>query len=201
MKCPGCSAFINPAWERCHACGGVLKSAAFMETVKPDTSGPATEQDFQLIADRHWNRTARLMPEGTYQTISEAWPGLYQRIKAADMELNGLWQAARRDGTFPDNFRAFKNACRKWCRLNLEAARYVRYLDRGIRRIYSQRLGEWVYLAKDKAALHGIRLKPRGTVYVGEELKSLIAVNPGPDELKKLHWAKTIFEGEFNDHR
>lgn len=198
MNCPGCGAFINPAWERCHACGGALKGAAFLETVKPDTTGPTTEADFQRIADRHWNRAARLTPNGTDELIAGSWPGLHRRIVAADTELNRLWLAARKgDQPYPQTFPDFVAACRTWCRLNVEAARHVRYLDRGIRRIYSRKLTAWVYIVKDKAAVRGVRLRPRGAVYTVAECRALLTANPGADELRTLHRVKVAFDGEL----
>ncbi len=199
MKCPGCEAYVNPAWDRCHACGGALKGAAFIETVKPDTPGPAPEADFQRVTDRHRNRAARLTPDGTGELIAKAWPGLHRRIVAADAELNRLWLAARRGNQpYPQTFPAFVAACRTWTQLNLQAARYVRYLDRGIRRIYSRKVDGWIYLVRDKASVRGVRLRPAGVVYSLKECAALVDVNPSADELRMLHRAKMMFQGELS---
>lgn len=99
--------------------------------------------------------------------------------------------------TRPQIFPAFVAVFRTWARLNLQGARYVRYFDRGIRRIYSRKVKAWVYIVQSKAAVRGVRLRPRGAVYTVEECRALLTVNPGADELRTIHKAKTMFEAEL----
>lgn len=163
-----------------------------------DTTSPAKEADFQRIADRNWGRVIRLTPDGTGELIAEAWPTLHRQMVEADAEITRLWLSCNRgEWQYPETFPAFKAAFRAWARLNLQGARYVRLLDRGIRRIYSHRVKAWLYIVQSKAAVRGVRLRPRGAVYTVEEARALVNVNPGTDELRTIHKVKTMFQGEL----
>ena len=110
MNCPGCGAFINPAWERCHACGGALKGAAFLETVKPDNPGPATEADFQRETEEAFSRINAVWPEGLAIDALPAYADI-QRLEAA---ANALWIEARHTGRYAELQPRFCSALAAW---------------------------------------------------------------------------------------
>jgi len=81
------------------------------------TTIPAAEWDFyQSYFDRALAKTLKDMDgcEGIFAWLGEGVPELYAKISAADDEINALWLSRGEK-------EAFKDACRRWYALLLEA--------------------------------------------------------------------------------
>ncbi len=111
MKCPGCGAFINPAWDRCHACGGCLQGAALLENVGTDDPGPATEYDFLTAYDEATTRLNAVWPKERVNI--RALPN-YPLIARREAQADAVWLEARQGGRHGELLGKFREVLLDW---------------------------------------------------------------------------------------
>lgn len=63
-------------------------------------------------------------------------------------------------------------------------------------RVYSDILGRDVWLCSNKAIAQKVEADdPEAITYTVAEMRQLIKLNPGPEDLKNMHNAKVVFPG------